>query len=125
MAILHQNRVCTERRRPIMTAAYAEAARSPSVVLDIGDDIGALIIYTGPELQGREIEVSPRENAARRTHTEVRERCVNGRRLWAGVFPSLAAGAYSLWREILRDEDITISGGSVTEVDWLDVTDPS
>jgi hypothetical protein len=94
-------------------------------VLDIGDDIGALIVYTGEALVGREIEVSPKENAARRTHTEVLERRVNGRTAFAGVFPALPAGEYSLWRDVLTDEDITIAGGSIAERDWRDIGDAS
>jgi len=108
-----------------MGTATAEARETGSAILDIGEDVGALIVYTRKELLGREIEVSPKGNAARRTHTEVRERRFNGQTLWAGVFPELAAGEYSLWREILIDEPIAIIGGSVAEVQWLDITDPS
>ena len=56
-------------------------------MLDIGRDIGALVVYTRPELLGREIEVSPKDNAARRTHTEVLQRNTNGRVIYAAVFP--------------------------------------
>ncbi len=108
-----------------MAMAPAERAPTGHVVLDIGQDIGALVVYTRPELCGREIEVSPKGNAARRTHTEVLERRANGRAIYAAVFPTLVAGDYSLWRDVLTDEDVTIAGGAVAEVDWHDVVDPS
>lgn len=56
-----------------------ERVHSESVVLNIGQDLGALIIYTEAELRGREIEVSPRGDARTRTHVEVLERRINGR----------------------------------------------
>jgi hypothetical protein len=109
----------------MMAVASIERVRTQPIVLDIGDDIGALIVYAGHELHGREIEVSPKGNAARRTHTEVLERTVAGRTVWAAVFPALAAGAYSLWRDVLTDDDVTIVGGTVAEVDWRALTDAS
>ena len=108
-----------------MAVASVERVHTQPIVLDIGQDIGALIVYTGPQLRGREIEVSPKGNAARRTHTEVLERTVTGRTVWAAVFPALAAGDYSLWRDVLTDDDVTIVGGTVAEVDWRALTDAS
>jgi hypothetical protein len=106
-----------------MATALKERACTQSVVLDIGQDIGALIVYAGSALNGREIEISPKTNAAMRTHAVVWERLVAGRREWAAVFPSLTDGVHSLWRDVLTDQDVTIVGGRVTEVDWRDVTD--
>jgi hypothetical protein len=96
---------------------------SRPVVLDIGEDAGALVIQTSPALLGREIEISPKANAAKRTHVGVLARDMGGRRVWAAVFPSLPAGAYSLWRDVLTDEDVTIRAGVVVEKDWRHVTD--
>jgi hypothetical protein len=93
------------------------------VVLDIGDDIGALIVYTSEQLVGREIEVSPIDNAARRTHTEVLERRFGGQTVYSGVFPALTTGEYSLWRDVLTDQRIAVPPASVAEVDWRDVSD--
>ncbi len=108
-----------------MVVASSERAPTQHVVLDIGDTIGALIVYTNKALLGREIEVSPKGNAARRTHTEVLERAINGRTVYAGVFAALSAGEYSLWRDVLTDQEITIEGGFVAEVNWLDVVEAS
>src|SRR5919202_5337785 len=102
------HRSTREWRDAIMAVASVERVHTQPIVLDIGQDIGALIVYTGPELRGREIEISPKGNAARRTHMEVLERTVTGQTVWAAVFPALSAGDYSLWRGALTDDDVTI-----------------
>ena len=90
-----------------------------TVVLDIGQDIGALIIYTRAELRGREIEVSPLGSAATRVHVEVLERRIKGRQVFAAVFPKLRAGGYEIWGNAPNPSGIaTIVGGEVTTVDW-------
>jgi phosphoserine phosphatase len=90
-----------------------------SVVLDIGQDIGALIIYTDAELRGREIEVSPLGSAATRVHVEVLERRVNGRPVFAAVFPKLRAGGYEIWGiSASPSGTASIVGGEITTVDW-------
>src|ERR671932_1195268 len=99
------HRSTREWREAIMAVASVERVHTQPIVLDIGEDIGALIVYTSSELRGREIEVSPKGHAARRTHTEVLERTVTGRTVWAAVFPALAAGDYSLWRDVLTDDE--------------------
>jgi len=82
------------------------------VVLELGEGVGALIVYTGAELVGREVEVEP-AGSGKRTHTEVHERVVSGRTVFAGVFPELAAGSYRL---LGLDLEVEIRSGEVTEV---------
>ena len=98
---------------------YRRRVHDEHVVLDIGDDVGALVLYTPPEFRGREIEVSRVGDDAERVHTEVLERVVNGSILLAAVYPELRAGAYRIWVDQpgLRDR-FTITGGTVTEADW-------
>ncbi len=91
----------------------------PSVVLDIGQDVGALVLYTPPAFAGREIEVSPAGDEAARVHTEVRERTAGGRTLFAGVYAQLRAGTYRAWTEDpALPSEVTIEGGQVAELDW-------
>lgn len=88
-------------------------------VLDIGGDIGALILTTGPEFAGREVEISRLDKPDVRVHTAIHERRMDGHLVYAGIFPELEAGAYRLLTE--RDDRPTrvrIVGGEVTEVDW-------
>jgi hypothetical protein len=108
-----------------MAVASPERVRTQHVVLDIGDEIGALIVHTTEALVGREIEVSPKGSAGKRTHTDVLERRINGQTVFAAVFPSLTEGDYSLWREIVTGDDVTIVGGAVAEMNWRTITDPS
>jgi len=79
-------------------ASYWTRRHTEAVVLDIGGDLGALVLYTRPELHGHEIEVSPlgTDNAVR-VHSAVLERSFNGRTVFAAVYPELAAGEYQVW----------------------------
>ncbi len=102
-----------------MAERHNDRVHSESVVLDIGQDVGALIIYTEAELRGREIEVSPRGSVAKRVHVEVLERRINGRPVFAAVFPGLRAGDYDIWENAPNPCGIvTIVGGEVEAVDW-------
>jgi len=92
---------------------------SEAVVLDIGQDIGALIIYTTPELCGREIEVSLRQQDAKRVHVDVLERRIDGRPVFAAVFPGLREGDYDVWGNATNPIcAVTIIGGKVASLDW-------
>jgi hypothetical protein len=98
-------------------SAAQEAKLPPSldgsVVLDIGGDIGALVLVTGPELLGEELELTPTDPGRKRVHTEVRERIVAGRRRFAAVYPQLAAGEYVL---DCNRQPVAIRGGEITEI---------
>lgn len=128
-----------------MAEVHDMNARTAQVVLDIGGDIGALIVYTKPEANGAEIEISPREGRHRhgqvhqghdhthgyqglrdhhghhvhRSHNQVHERNFNGMVCFAAVYPELRAGEYDLWGEGPAPVDrVTIVGGRITETDW-------
>jgi hypothetical protein len=101
-----------------MPEQHIDRVHPETVVLDIGGDIGALIIYTEAALRGREIEVSPQGSAAR-VHVEVLERRINGRPIFAAVFPGLRAGDYDMWENFPKSSGtVTIVGGEVATVDW-------
>ena len=110
-----------------------------SVVLELGDTVGVLVLEATVELNGREIEISPVEGTdhhdrardhdhahdrnarARRTHSRVRERGTAAGTSYAAVYPGVAAGPYTVW----RDPDtpvgtVTIDGGRVTRYRWPD-----
>jgi hypothetical protein len=103
----------------------AETIPGPSgpgtVVLNVGGGMGALVLNTPAELDGAEIEISRHDAppGARRTHSQVRRREVGGRVLYAAVYPDLAAGDYTLWRDAVTPAgDLTISGTEVTTFTW-------
>jgi hypothetical protein len=106
----------------MMVEIYAERVHTEHALLDIGQDIGALVIYTREEFRGKEIQVSLKgSNSARLVHTAVWERRVNGRSVFAGVYPTLSAGDYIIWTH--PTSEITIVGGSVAEVDLRHISD--
>ena len=101
-----------------MAEQHVDRVHPETVVLDIGQDVGALVIYTEAALRGREIEVSPHGTTAR-VHVEVLERRINGRPVFAAVFPGLRAGDYDIWEDFPKPRGtITIVGGEVAKVDW-------
>lgn len=112
-----------------------------SVVLELGGVVGVLVIEATAELNGREIEISPVDGIdqhdhardhdhthghhhdahAHRTHSMVRERGTAAGKSYAAVYPGLAVGTYTVW----RDPDtpvgsVTIDGGRVTRYRWPD-----
>ena len=72
------------------------------------------MLYTGAGLHSHEIEVNPLGSDARRVHSAVLERSVNGRVLYAAVYPELKAGDYEVCCE--GGPRFTITAGGITEV---------
>jgi hypothetical protein len=103
-----------------MTESVLGPSGSGSVVLNVGPGVGALVLHTPAGLDGREIEISPHGSAAaRRTHSQVRERRAGGGVQYAAVYPELAAGDYTIWRDATTPAgDVTIDGGAVTSYHW-------
>jgi hypothetical protein len=96
-------------------ASFWTRRHSESVVLDIGDDVGALVLYTPAEFHRREIEVCPvSEPSSPRVHSAVLERSVNGRVLYAATYPELRVGEYEVCCE--GTPRFTIAAGHVTEL---------
>jgi hypothetical protein len=102
-----------------MPERYNDRIHTEHAVLDIGEDIGALVIYCRPELRGKQIDVSLRGREWQRTHTDVLERRTNNQSVFAALFYSLPIGDYVIWgnsREPIGEA--TITGGQVTEINW-------
>lgn len=92
-----------------------------SVVLDMGGDIGVLILDGPRELLGREIEISPidADPTAHRTHSMVRERITGAGTTYAALYVSVPAGTYTVW----ADHDtpagtVTVQGGEIANFTW-------
>ncbi len=103
----------------------AETSPGPSgpgsVVLDIGGDVGALIIITPPRMAGEEIHVSPVHDPAGRTHSLVRERRLGPASCHAAVYPALPAGDYTIWRDAGSPAGtVRIDGGAAASYRWAD-----
>jgi hypothetical protein len=98
---------------------HAARPHPEHVVLDIGEDLGALIVYTDAAMLGVEIEISPRGEDDRRSHKDVLEREINGRPAYTAVFDKVPEGTYTLWvDDTARARNVAISGGEIAELDW-------
>ncbi len=98
---------------------YAARKHPEFVAIDIGEQTGALIVHTDPELHGVEIEISRSGEARDGAHKQVLERAIAGRPAYTAVFDNLAAGSYVLWNgEQVAMIDVQIEGGSVVQLDW-------
>lgn len=102
-----------------MPEQSVEGVHAGYAVLDIGDEVGALIIYSRHELCGRQIDVSPKARPWQRVHTDVLERRANGRPVFAALFLALPADDYLIWGNNLQPVgEVVIAGGQVAEIDW-------
>lgn len=91
-------------------------------MLDLGPGVGALVLHTGADLHGVEVEISPAGRDGERSHKQIHERPVNGRPLYGAVFDSLPAGEYTLW---LNDQplrrDVAVADAVATEISIQEV----
>ena len=92
-------------------------ARQSAVVLDIGGDVGALVLHTSAEDDAAEIDISSgTDPTAPRSHNQVHPRRAPAGIIHSAVYPSLTAGEYTIWRdEHTPEATITIRGGQITE----------
>lgn len=97
----------------------ASRARPEFVVLDIGDDVGALIVHAPAGLVGTEVEISPSGADGRRAHKDVLERAMGDRPAYTAVFDAVPEGTYTLWSDdVARARGVAVTGGSIVEIDW-------
>jgi hypothetical protein len=105
-----------------MTEQKYGPSPAASVVLNLGENIGALIIEADVDHLGVEIEISPlaRDGEGERTHSHrshsmVRERLTLPHPRYDAVYPDLNAGRYTIWRDAKTPEGtVTIAGGQIT-----------
>jgi hypothetical protein len=106
-----------------------------SVLLDIGGDVGALVVSMAPAMVGVEIEIAPVGGShehdhghdhrhghghGHRPHVAVVDRPVTDGHQPSLVFPDLVEGSYELFDKgeetVLLSAEIT--GGQVTFLEW-------
>jgi hypothetical protein len=91
-----------------------------SVVVDIGGEVGAAVVYVPESLAGHELELRAVGTEWTGTHTAVRKRLVANAPVWAACFGALAIGRYEVR---VRDHgsralELAVHGGEVTEARW-------
>jgi hypothetical protein len=89
--------------------------RAQPVVLDLGDGVGALIVHTGPELLGEEIDISPTGEDGRREHKQVLRRVLGPQETTCLVYDNLPEGEYTVWLPGEPLRHIPVRGGEVAE----------
>jgi hypothetical protein len=102
-----------------MHELYSGRKHPEFVVLDIGEELGALIVHADSEQHGLEIEISPADDDERRSHKEVLERDAGGTPAYTAVFDRLPAGTFTLWSEgVARVRGVAVPGGQIVELTW-------
>lgn len=105
--------------------AYSARPHPEYVVLDLGGEVGALIVYTDQEMHGVEVEISQEGDDDTRTHKDVLERTMGTTPAFTAVFDNLTAGRYTLWvGDEARARGVQVTGGVVAELDWRDALVP-
>jgi hypothetical protein len=85
------------------------------VLVEVGGDKGALVLYLDDGFRGQEVEIS-RAGSPHRVHTGVLQRRTVAGPVLAAVFGSLAAGSYVVWRDRSTPAvTVVVTGGRVTE----------
>jgi hypothetical protein len=130
------SRVITEVRAPALEPENAWAGQG-AVLLDIGGDVGALVVAMPESTLGLEVEIRPLDGQhvhahahhhhgdgpehAHLAHVAVVPRPVAEGHLPSLVFPALESGHYELF-EKGRPEAVAlwveVTGGVVTTADW-------
>jgi hypothetical protein len=106
--------------RPLGNEATLPPSGRGTVVLDIGEGVGALVVHTPSALCGAEIDIARRGESTAFVHTEVRERVLPEGSVYAGVFVALDEGDYTLLDVGKHPRrDVTIESGRVTEVELV------
>ena len=101
-------------------SAHNPGAGQGPVVLDIGEDVGALVLHARDDMVGREIHISPAGQDDDRSHVEVLPRTTpSGAVRPTAVFGSLTQGRWTLWgTDGVAALVVTVVGGQVAEADW-------
>jgi len=98
---------------------YAARRHPEQVILDIGQDLGALIVHTDASMVGVEVEISATGDDGQRSHKDVLEREIAERPAYTAVFDKIRQGSYTLWvNDVAQERDVAIAGGQIAELDW-------
>jgi hypothetical protein len=92
-----------------------------SVVLDIGNDVGALVLHTTRQWLNHEIDLAPDDWSLPHTHSAVRERRSSDGSTYAAVYPQLQEGGYAI---VGSSQRLAIAGGRVTDVELAEPYSP-
>jgi hypothetical protein len=93
------------------------------VVLDIGGDVGAVVVLLGDHEVDDEIDIQPVGDAAGRFHTGVHDRALDGAVVRTAIFPEVRGGTYELLdRDHAPFAVVDAAGGEVRTYDLRSVS---
>jgi len=93
--------------------------RADALVLEIGEDVGAVVVYMGPSSEGKQLDLTPAGSPrSHHLHNVVRRRTTPaGDKVFAAVFPQVHEGIYWLWAEGPEPiAELAVVGGQVCTV---------
>jgi hypothetical protein len=100
-----------------MSGHHHHTVHGGAAVLDIGDNVGALLALMNPEAEGTELFVR-RDDGTDTVHTGVWSRHQSNEHITAALFCSLPEGAYWVLEDDGRDRiAVTVKGGELAELD--------
>lgn len=87
-------------------------------VLDIGGEVGALIVYLASQPATGELHACPAGDSVARFHTGVHQREMSDTTAWVAIFPEVHEGVYHLLDEAGSPmADVAVTGGQVHQLD--------
>jgi hypothetical protein len=97
---------------------HEPAPKGGPVVMDIGGDIGGLIVRFDESLEGTEIPIEFADDPERDIHTGVWRRSIGNESVVVAVYPELREGSYRIHPSSAHDgAQLEITGGEVLELD--------
>ena len=97
---------------------HEPAPRGGPVVMDIGGDIGGLIVRLNESLEGTELPIEFAEDPQRDIHTGVWRRSLGGETVVVAVYPELRQGSYRIHPGTDHaGAHLEIIGGEVAQLD--------
>jgi hypothetical protein len=102
------------------TAENPHAGQGVAIPLDIGGDVGALVVDMPAELEGIEIEIRPIGSTSAAHVAVVARPIPNGRAMHSAVFAEVTEGSYELYRKPAGPVELRVDvvGGRVTLAEW-------
>jgi hypothetical protein len=113
------------RDHSMVSHTVHHTVRGGPPVLDIGGDIGAMVVLMDPAAAGSELHLRSADESPTFVHTGVWTRPHGTATVTAAVFPELVAGTYWVLDTDGHDvRPVVIGGGELTEIDLRAETVP-
>ena len=102
---------------------HEPAPKGGPVVMDVGGDIGGLVVLLDESLEGTEIPIEFADDPERDIHTGVWRRSIGSESVVVAVYPELREGSYRIHPGQAHDgAHVQITGGEVAELDLRSVS---